>query len=513
MLSRVRCGEDRYKADSVVFLTAVLSALLCVCPAAAQSSSRSSANRFLIASDLHFNPMADATLVSQLQGADPAQWADILSRSTSTAFSQYGQDTNWWLLRSALDQMRRTIPHPAFIIVDGDSLAHRFPQIYQSTTHDEDREHYRIFVSKTMRFLALQLRKRYPSAKILLTPGNNDDECGNYSIEAGGRFLHDTASLVRNLARGDDGVRASWESLGSFEVAHPTLREVRIISLNTVFFSEKYHAEKFSDKCAVVPSGGPTEAFAWLESRLAQAQAAHHKVWLMFHIPPGVDGFSTVQQYQNLAKGKVGGEQLCASAIVPMWVPEWTARFDSLLEKYRETVIVALAGHTHTDDFRVIDPSSSDPIYVLINPAISPIYNQNPAFRTATYAKDGSLLDASVYYLTNLTYASSTTPGEWQLEYTFSKQWNASRIDGASLSGLYSRIESDESVRNEWMKLYNISSSAAYVPAGGTPGLTCAAEGLSLKTYDSCYCSSQATGGAATTGATRSHSASGFLQQ
>ncbi len=32
---------------------------------------RSSKDKFLIASDIHFNPMADATLVSTLQAADP----------------------------------------------------------------------------------------------------------------------------------------------------------------------------------------------------------------------------------------------------------------------------------------------------------------------------------------------------------------------------------------------------------------------------------------------------------
>jgi hypothetical protein len=461
----------------------------------AQRASHAPANRFLILSDIHFNPMADASLVPQLEAADPAQWASILGRSKSTAFSQYGQDTNWWLLRSALDQVRTTIPRPAFIIVDGDSLAHHFPQMYQNITHDDDREHYRKFVFKTMQFLAMQFQKRYPSSKIFLTPGNNDDECGNYSIEAGGRFLHDTADLVRNLAHGDDQTRASWESLGSFEVAHPTLRGVRIISLNSIFFSEKYQAEKFSDNCTVVSSAGPEEAFAWLESRLSEAESAHQKIWLMFHIPPGVDGFSTVQQYQNMAKSKPAGEQLCTSAIVPMWVPEWTSRFDSLLEKYRTTVTVLLAAHTHTDDFRVIDPSSSDPPFVLITPAISPIYNQNPAFRTATYSKDGSLLDASVYYLTNLAYASNSTRGEWQLEYTFSKQWKVSRINGVNLAALYGRIKSDDTVRNEWMKLYNTSSSAAYLPAGTIPGLTCAVVGLDPESYGTCYCSTQNAGG------------------
>src|SRR5580693_6374697 len=126
--TRARFGEGNPNQPFLVLLLALASAALCCIPVAAQSASHTPANRFLILSDLHFNPMADARLVTQLEAAEPAQWASILGRSKSTAFSQYGQDTNWWLLRSALDQARRTIPRPAFIIVDGDSLAHHFPQ-------------------------------------------------------------------------------------------------------------------------------------------------------------------------------------------------------------------------------------------------------------------------------------------------------------------------------------------------------------------------------------------------
>ena len=492
--TKARFGSVNRILSAPTFILGLLLALL-LGSSVAQGAPKPAPNRFLIVSDIHFNPMADASLVPRLEAADPAQWARILASSQPTAFSQYGQDTNWWLLQSALNQMRVTIPHPAFIIVNGDSLAHQFPQTFRKITHDEDREHYRKFVQRTVQFLALQLRSRYPATKVFMTPGNNDEECGNYSIAADGLFLHDTASLVRELAHGGDEVRASWESLGSYDVPHPTLRGVRILSLNTVFFSQKYHATSFNENCATVSSNGPSEAFAWLESRLSHAKAANEKVWLMFHIPPGIDGFSSVQQYQSSNKKPSAADkaQLCVSSIVPMWVPEWTTRFDALLEQYRSTVIVALAGHTHTDDFRVIDPAAADSNYILISPAISPVYNQNPAFRTATYAKDGSLLDASVYYLTNLTFASSTTPGEWRLEYTFSKQWNASRIDAASLTALYSRIQSDKSVRDDWLRLYNTSSSAAYLTAGSAPGLTCAVEGLDSEDYGKCYCSGDTT--------------------
>ena len=120
-----------------IYLAALLVVLFA--PAVAQSA-EASADKFLVVSDIHFNPMADATLVADLVAADPTQWETILERSKVSRFSQYGEDTNWWLLRSALDQMRVTLPHPAFIMVPGDLLAHDFPTTYASVTHDNDRE-------------------------------------------------------------------------------------------------------------------------------------------------------------------------------------------------------------------------------------------------------------------------------------------------------------------------------------------------------------------------------------
>jgi sphingomyelin phosphodiesterase acid-like 3 len=487
----------RGSAAQTLLACFVLTVLVAAVPghsAPAQSKTVARNNVFLIAADIHFNPMADPALVPQLEAAEPSQWESILVRSKRSAYSQYGEDTNWWLLQSALGQMQKTLPHPAFLLVMGDSLAHRFPSMYQSVTHDGDREHYRKFVLRTMDFLGMELRKRFPGTKIFVTPGNNDEECGNYSVEPGGRFLHDTADLVRDLALGKDELRGSWEMLGSFDVPHPTVSNLRLISLNTVFFSDKYQAKKFSEGCKVVPSDAAAQQFSWLESRLQRAKEAHQKVWLMLHIPPGIDPFSTLQQYQTLAKNKPGEdrEQLCSAAIVPMWVPSSTAKFDELLEKYRGIVTVSFAGHTHVDDFRVMRPGERDSHFVIINPAVSPIYRQNPAFRTVSFSKDGSLLDSTVYYLTNLIYASSTTPGEWQREYSFDKQWKTQRIDAAVLASLYDKLKSDEDVRSDWIRLYNVSSSAAFLPTGNVSGAYCATEALTPQAYTNCYCPGEA---------------------
>jgi len=468
----------------------LLFSLACSGGLRADSHQPRSKNTFLVVSDIHFNPMADASLVAKLAAADPEQWEAIFAQSKNTAFSQYGEDTNWWLLQSSLDAMAATIPHPAFIMTNGDMLAHHFPETFLNTTHDQDREDYRKFVGKTVDFLALEFRKRYADTAILVTPGNNDGDCGNYSIYATGPFLHDTAQVARKLAHGDDPFVSSWEALGSYDVPNPAVHGLRIISLNTIFLSAIYKAQNFNQDCETVPSTAASDLFTWLESRLVSARQAHEKVWLMFHIPPGIDSYTTIHKYQALLKGKPSpsDEKVCPSAIVPMWVPQWTAEFDSLLEKYRDVIVASFAGHTHSDEFRVLNPSAKEPEFVLVSPAISPVYNQNPSFRLVTFAKDGSLVDNSVYYLTNLIYASSTTPGEWKREYTFSEQWKLPRLDGASLAALYSRIQSQPSIGDEWLRLYNVSSSAAYLPANAVSGFACAIEGLGPEAYSNCYC-------------------------
>jgi sphingomyelin phosphodiesterase acid-like 3 len=480
--AKITPGKRRF------FCLVILVAAL-IAPSAAQSSKAAVKRKFLIASDVHFNPMADALLVPALEAADPSRWKPILQRTTQNSFSPYGQDTNWWLLQSALNQMRRTLPHPAFVMFTGDLLAHGFPKKYLNVTHDKDPEHYRAFVLKTAEFLAMEFRKRFPGAKILVTPGNNDEECGNYSIQAGGVFLSDTAHLARGLAGADVSFIDDWEALGSYNIPHPTIPDVRILSLNSVFFSNNYHATSFSKGCALVPSTAASDLMRWLQSNLAAARQANQKVWLMFHIPPGIDGFATTHKSAGQEDGGRSSEAMsCVDSIVPMWVPTWTEEFDGLLENYSDTIIASFAGHTHTDDFRLINTAGVDKAFVLIDPPVSPVYDQNPAFRIVTFRGDGSLADQSTYYLTNLKQASSKVPGRWKKEYTFTKEWKTQQLDLVGLGTIYKHIQAIEAARDRWLKLYNVSSSAAKVPADSVRGLYCAIGALEPVAYERCYC-------------------------
>jgi sphingomyelin phosphodiesterase acid-like 3 len=489
-----RRAPDCYSSSRLRACILVLLPLLLISGAAGQAARKNVAGRVLIASDIHFNPMADPSLVADLAAADSSQWETILQRSQVMAFSSYGQDTNWWLLRSALDAMVRAEPHPALVMFTGDLLAHNFPKTYQSITHDSDPGHYRVFVLKTVDFVALEFRKRFAAAKILLTPGNNDEYCGDYSIEANGAFLNDTAQRARDLAMEGEQFSATWKSLGSYSLGHPTLHGLRILSLNTIFWSDKYRAASFSHGCATVNSTAASDLLTWLESQLAEAEQAHEKVWLMFHILPGIDGWATTHPYDGTSAGTSGSAASCATSVVPMWVPEWTARFDSLLERYRSTVLASFAGHTHVDDFRVIGADGANRQFVLIDPAISPIYAQNPGFRIVDFRSDGTLADQTTYFLTNLKQAGGKTRGRWRREYTFSRRWKVPQLDGASLAKIYDEIATRNTARDLWLQFYMVSSSAAPIPAKDVKGLYCAISGLTQQAYESCYCAATAPG-------------------
>jgi len=461
--------------------------------AAGQPTRKNDSGRLLIASDVHFNPMADPGLVADLAVADPSQWEAILQRSKVTAFSPYGQDPNWWLLRSGLDAMVRAEPHPALVMFTGDLLAHNFRRTYTSITHDSEPQHYRAFVLKTFDFIALEFRKRF-AAKILLTPGNNDTYCSDYGVEAHGAFLDDTEEGARELALEGEQFNTSWKSLGSYSLNHPTLRGLRIVSLNTVFWSAKYRAASFRDGCAPVASTAASDLLTWLESQLADAESSHQKVWLMFHIPPGIDGWATTHSSAGASAGAGIPAAPCASKVVPMWAPEWTARFESLLERYHGNILASFAGHTHSDDFRLIGANGANKQFVLIDPAISPIYDQNPGFRIVDFRRDGTLADQTTYFLTNLMKAGAQTPGLWRPEYRFSQRWKVRQLDGASLAKVYDEIAARDSARNFWWQLYMVSSSAASVPATDVRGMSCAIGELTEPGFESCVCAATARG-------------------
>lgn len=434
--------------------------------------------QFLLFSDVHFDPMADPLLVDRLAAAAPVEWAAILDRSPDKSLGRYGADTTWPLLRSALAAMKAALPHPAFVLITGDFLAHVFRGKFDVAARDHSDAAYRSFVGKTMRFLALQMAAAYPHTPILPALGNNDEICGDFKLQPHGPFLADMAELMRGLADGGKPeLDAAWTGYGNYRATVPALPGVRLVFANTVFFSRRYR-----DACGT--PGGPDPGQAtidWLATELAAAAAAHQQVWLVYHVPPGIDGFATWRQGS------------CPSGIVPMWTDRYAQSYAALLRRYRATVAASFAGHTHMDDFRLLGDAAGKFAFTLMTPAVSPIFGQNPAFRIVTYDAAGGVLDQTTFGLANLTKAGGDVPAEWRPEYTFTGEWGLPRVDLASLERLHAMIGEEPARRARWQTLYVVSSPVYWPRTGAGEAQAvraayCAAGHASIAGFAQCDC-------------------------
>jgi len=431
---------------------AVAAALYLCGPASGQQAAPAPAiaGRVLVMSDLHFDPMADRGLVDQLAAVEPEQWNAVLDRSGGLSLGQYGRDSNWMLLRSALRHMAERLPQPAFVLVSGDFLAHGFRQKFDPAATDHSDAAYRIFVRKTMQFLGQQLEQTFPATPILPALGNNDEECGDYQLQPGGSFLADTLPILRRLvsSAGVPGFDRDWRSYGNYSAR---VGGIRILSTNTNFLSVHYR-----NACGSASDGDPGRAtLAWLEAELAAAKAAQERVWLLYHIPPGIDGYATLRQ------------GACPGTMIPMWDQAYARAFFALLRRYADTVTASFAGHTHMDDFRLIADAEGRYGFTLITPAVSPIFGQNPAFRTVTFDAAGGVLDQTTYDLTNLPQATADTGGvapEWRAEYSFTQQWGLPRVDLPSLDRLYSLITDVPAEGKRWHMIFPVSSPVYWAP-------------------------------------------------
>ena len=438
----------------------------------ASAAMRSGRSQFLWLSDIHFNPFEDPTLVDKLAAAPPSDWTAILSSSSRTKLSSFGQDTNWPLLSSAFSAIRRTIPSPAFTIVTGDLIAHHFREQFDATATAHDDHAFGEFARKTVEFIGLQLRQLSPDTRGIVALGNNDSACGDYFTESGGRFLRNTGPLVAALAGAADNsaFSAPWNAFGSFSVPHPMLRKHRIIVLDTAFLSSRHH-----NGCAAASTDAGSAMLTWLTHELSDARQHGDKVWLVYHIPPGVDGFATIRARTS-----------SADAIVMFWKDSYLTTFEELAKQYRSTIEASFAGHTHMDDFRLINHKDGHPSVVLITPSLGPNVRQNPSFRIVTLSSRGKLEDQATYYLGNLESVGPRAPADWKLEYSFKQAWHLRGLSAASYQKLWLRTAASPGDREQWMLFYSASAPGSFIPPDTFQTYHCASGYTNAQEFAAC---------------------------
>ena len=229
---------------------------------------------------------------------------------------------------------------------------------------------------------------------VMFALGNSDSYIGALPEPS---FLSNTAELYyTNFLNGivDHQTFLNTFRTGGYYSADLPGTNLMVIGLNTVLFNYD-----FGD---TLKSAAEAE-LAWFDSQLAQAKTAGKKVWVLMHIPPGADKYSTAQLVD--ANGHI-------TKATMMWNQDYQTIFLQTLSKYPGLITQMHTAHTHMDEYRIVSPG----IVADTTPSIAPYFGNNPAFKIFTFSSH--TLKATDYIIMN--YDLAANPQQFNRYYTFS---------------------------------------------------------------------------------------------
>jgi len=447
----------------------------------------------LFLSDIHFDPFWDPAKVPQLTAAPAGEWKAILAAPPSADRAQRfaalqqtcharGEDTSYPLLQSSMQAVRAYADGAIFATVSGDLIAHAFDCKYSAVFPHASPGDYRAFVEKTVGYVIEELSGALPGVPVYVALGNNDSDCGEYRLDAHSEFLSVIGGEATGAAYPSSERMSSLKGFsegGYYSVNLPApVRNARLLVLNDLFMSSKYAT------CAgKADTTAAAEQLAWLERQLASARANKEKVWVMGHIPPGIDVHATVTKMRDL----------CGDARPKMFLSS-EKMADELVE-FSDVVELAIFAHTHMDEVRILRAEDGVPrtvptksVAVKMVPSISPIDGNAPSFTVARVDRSSAaLVDYRVFAASNQTGVDAT----WREEYDYGQTYREAEFSAASVSQLIAGFQADPGAKTESSRDYirNFFAGNASPLLGLVwPQYVCGLSNHSAEGFRSCVC-------------------------
>jgi sphingomyelin phosphodiesterase acid-like 3 len=206
------------------------------------------------------------------------------------------------------------------------------------------------------------------------------------------------------------------------------------------------------------------------------------KIWVMTHIPPGVDSYSTARKWKELCGGGKPKMFLSSEAL------------SEVLAGYGDVIQLAIFAHTHMDEVRLLIPANVDaahrPVAVKIVASISPIDGNNPSFTVATIdPAHGILADYRVIAASNQTGIAA----EWTEEYDFAKTYHEPAFTAATVGSLIAGFKTDPTAQTaasqDYLRYYMTGVDMRMLALIWQP-YVCSLKNDSTNAYRECVCRS-----------------------
>ena len=432
----------------------------------------------LLMSDFHFDPLFDPALLPALiQQSDASQWEAIFENSQIKSLSPYRADANFVTLKSALEAMKKADPSPRFIIVGGDFLPHKFEKRFAELAPTSS-DKFKPFADETLRFLALMVQKYFPNSLIMPAVGNNDDACGDYLIQPQGPSLNAFAKTwapAANRSSSSPSFISSVGSAGHYTELVPAIdggQTLRAIVINGVYWSPRY-----LNTCGNASATPGAAELSWLEQRLEESQKAGEKVWLINHIPAGIDVATT--QFKD--------PKYCMTKKFTMMINEEPNRkYLDLIRKYHSTIAATINGHTHYNEYRVYGEKQEAVLAITI-PSIAPNHENNPGFQILTVdPATFAIHNSSVY---GIDVDPSATNPVWDKLYDFNQFFQQTELSASSLSQILETEKTDDAAgKDRYSRFMNSGAKPSGFMVHNWDLYTCAMTHGTAETVSECAC-------------------------
>jgi sphingomyelin phosphodiesterase acid-like 3 len=252
------------------------------------------------------------------------------------------------------------------------------------------------------------------------------------------------------------------------------MRDTRLIVVNDLFLSPRYRT------CAGrSDSAATTTEMTWLQEQLAQARRLGQKVWVMGHIPPGIDPYSTV----------AGFKDICGNDVPEMFLS--SDKLADLLIEHADVIRLGIFAHTHMDEIRLLKLQRRDPqasfehsVAIKVVPSVSPVDGNNPSFTIARVNRSSAVLqNYQVIAASNQTGIAAT----WSREYDYAQTYHEAQFSPSTLKELITEFENDRGAQTYIRNYYVGDRSSELKPFW--PLYVCALANHTAKAFAACACS------------------------
>ncbi|EAX84041.1 Ser/Thr protein phosphatase, putative [Trichomonas vaginalis G3] len=343
---------------------------------------------FLYINDIHLDATYVETSTSKL-GCRSA----VADQVEKFQFGQYECDAPHKLYNSLIDNAKKFIESPDFILLGGDLIAHGLNVTKQMLIDNFNN-------------ITNPIEKKYPNTKIYITLGNNDFQKNYGSFDTD---LTDFETVFEIFGKWMNTEQAETFKKGGYYYADFPSSNFRFLFLNTVIYSRK---RTFNETLT-----DPYDQFAWIRKMYKDAVQKGYKVGIALHIPPGV----------VYTDNKVG------------WNLKYINTFAEIMKECDFSFIIS--GHSHTDMILPLYTPNSDTdniLYSLSAPSVSPTHYNNPGFRH--YLLDQEIIKDFIQYYADIMLNPSEL--NWEIEYKFSEAYKTQNITRNSINDAVKWIRS-----------------------------------------------------------------------